>query len=77
MVKLWCMERAVAIAGNVNRIFFSLFLPEKGNLSFVDRMVYRMLVKMVIVEKRLNISLEQCFRETSIKYLRSEICTAD
>ncbi|HPB82135.1 MAG TPA: hypothetical protein PK200_08880 [Spirochaetota bacterium] len=77
MIKLWFMEQVVMVMGNVNRVLFLLFLPGKGNLSIVDRMVYRILVKMVIVEKRLDQALEECFRVTSIKCLRSEVCTAE
>ncbi|HON77469.1 MAG TPA: hypothetical protein PK544_03185 [Spirochaetota bacterium] len=77
MLKLWCIERAAALTGNVNKILFFLFLPEKGNLSIIDRMVYRGLVKMVILEKRLDRALERCFRSTSIRYLRFEMRTAE
>jgi hypothetical protein len=77
MIKLWLLEQVVTVMGNVNRILFLLFLPGKGTLSIVDRMVYRILVKMIIVEKRFDQALEECFRVTSIKCLRSEVCTAE
>jgi hypothetical protein len=51
--KTW-LKTAGAVMAGLNRFLFFVFLPEKKHLTLLDRMMYRFLVKMVFVEKRIS-----------------------
>ncbi len=58
MARITWLKTTGAVMAGLNRFLFFVFLPEKKHLTLLDRMMYRFLVKMVFVEKRISSLIE-------------------
>lgn len=51
---LQCLREAgYHVVRNINEALFMIFMPEKKLMGSIDRLIYRMLIKLVILERRL------------------------
>ncbi len=53
-----CMcEAGYQIVRNINEALFVIFMPEKKIMGSIDRIIYKMLIKLVLLERRLLTAL--------------------
>ncbi len=50
-------EAGYQIVQNINEALFVIFMPEKKIVGSIDRIIYKMLIKLVLLERRLHTAL--------------------